>query len=59
MIAEPPFESPLRQLSVISAALEPEFERETGASGFVTIKAPLPGADATELPTALVATTVA
>ena len=59
MTAEPPFESPLLQTSVISVALKPKLERETGASGFVMITAPFPGADATELLFALMAYTVA
>ena len=47
--------SPITEAVVIEAT----FARVLGGSGFVMITAPLPGADATEDPTAFVAITVA
>jgi len=61
MIAEPPTTDGAVQLipitvELVTAAL---FTRELGGSGLVKITAPYPGADATVLPTILVAMTIA
>lgn len=61
MTGEPPFSTPAYQVRPIFSpfVIASTFCRFTGASGTVMITAPFPASDSSEVPTALVAETLA